>query len=191
MGVSPLTTTSAIEKASKEQSIAQSVGSQTNGAVLSLIQGGNTDGENSHPGFTTFNDDHYQEDTMDMNVAEHGGDDIIPVDAENKLSEVEDAEDEEEAIVTLSTPSTGENRTADQAESADDNETASHDGLDWKFVNGNVFIDGIKVSSASAMIPSSVALRKTKRDNGLISKAVLERRPRLAGNNHKSPTKAD
>lgn len=108
------------------------------------------DGDDSHPDFTTFDDHHYQEDTMDMNEADHGGHDIIPVDAENKISEVKDAEGEEEAIVTASIPSIGENRTAGQAESADDNETAPHDGLKWKFVNGNVFIDGIKVSSASA-----------------------------------------
>ena len=107
------------------------------------------DGDDSHPDFTTFDDHHYQEDTMDMNEADHGGH-IIPVDAENKLPEVEHAEGEEEAIVTASTPSTGENRTAGQAKSPDDNEKAPHDGLDWKFVNGNVFIDGIKVSSASA-----------------------------------------
>lgn len=70
-----------IDTASKKRSIAQSIGSQTKGVVLSLIQDSNTDGEDPHPDFTTFNDDHYQNDIMDMNEAGREGGDIIPVGA--------------------------------------------------------------------------------------------------------------
>lgn len=156
--------------------IAQPAGSQTNGVVLSPTQDGSTDCEDSHPDFTTSNSDHYQEDTMDMDEAGHGGNDIIPVHAENNILEMEDAEVGEQAIIPASTPSTGENRYACQAESADDNEMESHDGLDWKFVNGNVLIEGIKVSSASANDTIESASRKTKRDHGLIRKEATASR---------------